>query len=115
MMKDGPITDWENKNARYVAKEFRLHFKRCPRRFLKTDVPAKAPRRDCPFRATHIRGRDEDECILPSGFRYLSKKIGATGFAPCIKLICYLENEGTSTTITQKTVAWEVTSDVRVD
>ena len=114
-MKDGPITDWENKNARYVAKEFRLHFKRCPRRFLKTDVPAKAPRRDCPFRATHIRGRDEGECILPSGFRYLSKKIGATGFAPCIKLTCYLENEGTSTTTTQKTVAWEVTSDVRVD
>ena len=89
-MKDGPITDWENKNARYVAKDFTLHFKRCPRCFLKTDMPAKAPRSDCPFRARHSRSRDEGQCILPSGFKYLFKKIGGTAYAPDTKLKCYL-------------------------
>ena len=88
MMKEGTY-DWENKNARYVADDFKLHFKICPRRFLKTDVPAKAPRRDCPFRSRYGGGH----CILPSGFKYLFHKIGATAYAPTTKLICYLDSD----------------------
>ena len=85
------VTEWENKNAKYVVSEFKLYFKICPRRFLKTDVPAKAPRRDCPFRS-----RRNGECILPSGFRYLFGKIGATAIAPSTKLVCYLEYDSES-------------------
>lgn len=85
--KGDPVFDWENRNAKYIASKFKLIFKRCPRSFLKTDVPAKAPRRDCPFRSRCPEG----SCILPSGFRYLFKKIGATAYAPSTKMVCYRE------------------------
>lgn len=86
-----PLVDWENRNAKYISSEFKLFFKRCPRSFLKTDVPAKAPRLDCPFRGTAWSRCTPGSCILPSGFRYLFNKIGATAYAPSTKIICYRE------------------------
>ena len=88
-MKREGTYDWENRNARYDADNFRLYFKVCPRRFLKTDVPAKAPRRDCPFRSSYGDGH----CILPSGFRYLFHKIRGTAYAPVTKMFCYLNSQ----------------------
>jgi len=88
-MKREGTYDWENKNAKYVADEFKLYFKICPRKFLKTDMPAKAPREDCPFRSRY----GDCHCIFPSGFKYLFHKIGATAYAPITKLKCYLNSQ----------------------
>lgn len=82
-----PLFDWENRNAKYVASEFKLYFKKCPRSFLKTDKPAKAPRLDCPFRSRWTEGY----CFLPSAWKYLFRKIGATAYAPSTKMVCYRE------------------------
>lgn len=80
-----PSDYWENSNALWASAIRQLKFKRCPRRFLKTDVPAKAPRKDCPFRS-----RVDGSCILPSGLRYMKRK--NKGLELSDKMICYLDS-----------------------
>ena len=84
-----PSSYWENSNALWASAKNELRFKRCPRRFLKTDVPAKAPRRDCPFRS-----RVDGHCILPSGYRYMKRK--NKGLELSDKMVCYLDYKSDS-------------------
>jgi hypothetical protein len=86
--------EWENRNALYDGRY--LHFKKCPRSFLKTDVPAKHPRTDCPFLAKHMT---KSFCLLPSGMRYMIRMcLGEKTVKSIMEMdrICYLaEKEST--------------------
>lgn len=82
---DLPDDYWENSNAIWRPPKRQLKYKRCPRSFLKTDVPAKAPRKDCPFRS-----RVDGSCILPSGYKYMKRM--NRGLELSDKMVCYLDS-----------------------
>jgi hypothetical protein len=75
--------DWKNKNARWDAATRTLHFEKCPRSFLGTDMPAEHPRTDCPFRSSC------GKCTIPSGMRYLERMNGAIYLGDV--MMCYLK------------------------
>jgi hypothetical protein len=67
----------QNRNYVFDEQVNAFIFLRCPRSFLKTDMPAKAPRKDCPFRGhdnwAMTNPLNGMRCYLPSGLRYAEK------------------------------------------
>ena len=76
---------WDNKNAFWDSRFPLLWFKKCPRSFLKTDMPVKKGNKYCPF-------LNSSHCFLPSGLRYFDKILRRNGnrLEMNNKCVCYL-------------------------
>ncbi len=78
-----------NRNFMVDSSTGEFYFLRCPRSFLKTDMPAKKPRKDCPFRSHFVK--NGEGCLLPTGLFYAERKLRRSiKFDAFDTPVCYL-------------------------
>jgi len=79
----------ENKNYRYDAEKNIFYFKRCPRTFLKTDMPAKRPNKWCPLRSMYWNDTEgRHRCSGPTAINYVAERIPKDKLMGC-SIVCF--------------------------